>query len=456
MPYFDAKDFPHNMAAIWERHFGYLQSTGATVVVGEWGGFGRGKDRIWQDAFAAFLLDKGLSSFYWSLNPNSQDTGGLLTSSWSQPESAKLGVLRMLPSTALLPILAGRPHFQCSSSGSAQHHHHRCSGSDNLCILTEQVCNGAQECPGGSDEQTCSGIGRPCMAMRTSGAARPCIFPFLYNGYSYRACTLVDALDSWQLVGTGRCASGYIAALSVHGISLSTCQTACAGSQQCAFISYSSTDGGFCSGYGDSCAQEPLAQGRTDYLTYRFNSMGGAWCATAVTQNGEYRGMEWAGTCEPGCGKPLPAGELLRSRCSNSGVHSDVGPAHCNPSPPPPPVPLPPPSPGPHMPPARPPPTNPPPWLAFWGLNDILQEHHHAAAMDLAALLAMLAILLCTCYACICLCSSAYKVDPGGRQAFRHMSVDELEALEPNTHRFATRKHRATTDERRKRARRSR
>ena len=75
MPYFDDKKFPSNMDAIWHRHFGYLASAGHTVIVGEWGGFYAGKDRIWQDEFAKYLQRNQLSSFYWCLNPNSGDTG---------------------------------------------------------------------------------------------------------------------------------------------------------------------------------------------------------------------------------------------------------------------------------------------------------------------------------------------------------------------------------------------
>ena len=75
MPYFDDKKFPSNMDAIWHRHFGYLTSAGHTVIVGEWGGFYTGKDRIWQDEFAKYLQRNQLSSFYWCLNPNSGDTG---------------------------------------------------------------------------------------------------------------------------------------------------------------------------------------------------------------------------------------------------------------------------------------------------------------------------------------------------------------------------------------------
>ena len=52
-----------------------LGPAGHTVIVGEWGGFYTGKDRVWQDEFAKYLQRNKLSSFYWCLNPNSGDTG---------------------------------------------------------------------------------------------------------------------------------------------------------------------------------------------------------------------------------------------------------------------------------------------------------------------------------------------------------------------------------------------
>lgn len=103
MPYFDDKKFPSNMDAIWHRHFGYLASAGHTVIVGEWGGFYTGKDRVWQDEFAKYLQRNQLSSFYWCLNPNSGDTGGLLDSEWTAPEKAKLQLLDSLPVSLLQP-----------------------------------------------------------------------------------------------------------------------------------------------------------------------------------------------------------------------------------------------------------------------------------------------------------------------------------------------------------------
>ncbi len=93
-PYFEDKDFPKNLRPIWERQWAFLktQNKGACVI-GEWGGFSRDntKDKIWQEELASFLNEKGMHSwFYWCVNPNSGDTGGLLAEDWKTPIQNKL------------------------------------------------------------------------------------------------------------------------------------------------------------------------------------------------------------------------------------------------------------------------------------------------------------------------------------------------------------------------------
>ena len=40
------------------------------------------RNKAWMDAFQKYLLSHTLSSFFWCLNPNGGDTGGLLMASW--------------------------------------------------------------------------------------------------------------------------------------------------------------------------------------------------------------------------------------------------------------------------------------------------------------------------------------------------------------------------------------
>jgi endoglucanase len=97
MPYFADPSFPGNMPAIWETHFGHLSGRRLPWGVGEFGGRYEGQDRVWQDAFVDYLLAKGVKVwFYWALNPNSGDTGGLLQDDWRTPVDDKLNLLRRL------------------------------------------------------------------------------------------------------------------------------------------------------------------------------------------------------------------------------------------------------------------------------------------------------------------------------------------------------------------------
>jgi hypothetical protein len=79
----------------WEEHFGYLKAQGYAIVVGEFGGnldwprgtaslrdqarwshITPGVDAQWQNAFVSYMVQKGIEGCYWSINPESGDTGG--------------------------------------------------------------------------------------------------------------------------------------------------------------------------------------------------------------------------------------------------------------------------------------------------------------------------------------------------------------------------------------------
>lgn len=96
-PYFGAPEFPANLPHIWDVHFGHLVDKGYTLVIGEFGGRYAERDRLWQDAFVDYLLARPIRGFfYWSLNPNSADTGGLLHDDWRTVHEDKLELLKRL------------------------------------------------------------------------------------------------------------------------------------------------------------------------------------------------------------------------------------------------------------------------------------------------------------------------------------------------------------------------
>jgi len=108
-PWFWDASFPDNLPAIWGRHWGYLQREGiAPVIVGEFGGVSVGQDRegIWQRALVSYLRENNLSYFYWTLNPNSADTGGILLDDWQSVDADKLALL----SSYQFPLLGIEEH----------------------------------------------------------------------------------------------------------------------------------------------------------------------------------------------------------------------------------------------------------------------------------------------------------------------------------------------------------
>jgi hypothetical protein len=100
-PYFDEPEFPRNMPAIWDTHFGYLVDEDRAMAIGEFGGkYGHGgdpKDVTWQDAIIDYFVEKRICDFfYWSWNPNSTDTGGILQDDWTNIWQDKLDNLKRL------------------------------------------------------------------------------------------------------------------------------------------------------------------------------------------------------------------------------------------------------------------------------------------------------------------------------------------------------------------------
>ncbi|KAK9843783.1 hypothetical protein WJX81_006189 [Elliptochloris bilobata] len=93
--YFRSERFPDSLpGGVWEAQWAHLASaSGPALVLGEWGGFGRAgsADRAWQERLAAFLVERGMTdNFFWCLNPNSVDTGGVLEDDWTTPVRDKL------------------------------------------------------------------------------------------------------------------------------------------------------------------------------------------------------------------------------------------------------------------------------------------------------------------------------------------------------------------------------
>jgi endoglucanase len=121
-PWFSERNFPKNLSDRWETGFFFIaRQKIAPVLIGEFGGRKvdtTSKEGIWQRQFVDFLQRNNLSFAYWSWNPNSQDTGGILLDDWQtidQPKQQLLNQLlpaltmRSLPTTPALRLTPSSP-----------------------------------------------------------------------------------------------------------------------------------------------------------------------------------------------------------------------------------------------------------------------------------------------------------------------------------------------------------
>lgn len=108
--YFKSHNFTEDMPTIWDDHFGESHAvSGVATVIGEWGGKFKSIDRDWQHKFFSYIKQKEIGFFYWCLNPESGDTGGLLHDDWTTPETDKLSLIAYAPSTN---VEAVKEHFK--------------------------------------------------------------------------------------------------------------------------------------------------------------------------------------------------------------------------------------------------------------------------------------------------------------------------------------------------------
>lgn len=126
-PWFHEPSFPNNLENRWEIGWNYLATKNiAPILVGEFGGRqvdNRSKEGIWQRKFVDYIRRKDLSFAYWSWNPNSADTGGILQDDWQSVHQDKQALLQGLlvanafaPSTASTPVITQTPKPKPSSS----------------------------------------------------------------------------------------------------------------------------------------------------------------------------------------------------------------------------------------------------------------------------------------------------------------------------------------------------
>ncbi|MEM6752865.1 MAG: cellulase family glycosylhydrolase [Cyanobacteria bacterium P01_C01_bin.38] len=98
-PYFSDENFPQNLLHRWQIGFHYISSQSrAPIFVGEFGGrLSHSKtEAIWMRKFVKYIKEKNLSFAFWSWNPNSEDTGGILLDDWKNIDLPKQQLVSQL------------------------------------------------------------------------------------------------------------------------------------------------------------------------------------------------------------------------------------------------------------------------------------------------------------------------------------------------------------------------
>jgi endoglucanase len=100
-PWFSDPAYPTNLPGVWDHFWGYLKKGGtAPVWLGEFGSrLATTSDQQWFSSVVSYL-GSGAAGFdwtFWSWNPNSGDTGGILNDDWitvNQAKQSKLATIQ--------------------------------------------------------------------------------------------------------------------------------------------------------------------------------------------------------------------------------------------------------------------------------------------------------------------------------------------------------------------------
>ncbi|WP_339272444.1 cellulase family glycosylhydrolase [Paenibacillus sp. FSL W8-0426] len=108
-PWFADRKFPANLSGVWDANWGYIHKEKiAPILLGEFGGRSvdtASKEGKWQNALVDYISRNDLYWTYWSLNPNSGDTGGLLLDDWQTWNKPKQKMLARI----MKPVNGGKP-----------------------------------------------------------------------------------------------------------------------------------------------------------------------------------------------------------------------------------------------------------------------------------------------------------------------------------------------------------
>ncbi len=111
--WFEASNFPNNMPGLWEEHFHFLyENNSSPIFIGEFGIKNQdafnGIAFTWFTEFMDFMGDI-YSWTFWTMNPNSGDTGGILQDDWLSVNQWKMDVLSPHFAPLIPNVINGTP-----------------------------------------------------------------------------------------------------------------------------------------------------------------------------------------------------------------------------------------------------------------------------------------------------------------------------------------------------------
>ena len=136
-PWFNDPAFPNNLNAIWEKNWGFLRTNNiAPVLVGEFGTTLRDpRDSQWLPRLMTYMGQgvSGMNFTFWTWNPNSGDTGGILNDDCTTINTTKHGFLSPFLLGAFPPV-GSTPNFSLSTNPSSLTINRGASGNATIAI----------------------------------------------------------------------------------------------------------------------------------------------------------------------------------------------------------------------------------------------------------------------------------------------------------------------------------
>ncbi|HEY5002979.1 MAG TPA: cellulase family glycosylhydrolase [Ktedonobacteraceae bacterium] len=96
--WFSAPNYPANLTGVWDHYWGFVYKQGiAPVWISEFGTMlETDKDKQWFSSLVNYIKVGQLSWTFWTFNPDSGDTGGILYDDWKTVVAAKQKVLQTI------------------------------------------------------------------------------------------------------------------------------------------------------------------------------------------------------------------------------------------------------------------------------------------------------------------------------------------------------------------------